>query len=81
MRHFSLNIERANAPEDEDNLVYASLHDTQTYGHDRRHLSGGLSLEEVQERFTRFHITPPEGLLAALNEDARTNAGNVIRTW
>lgn len=81
LRHYYLNIERASPPEDEDLLLYASLYDTHTYAPSRANFMGGLTLQEVQERFARFHITPPDGLLAALEDDAYTNAGNAITHW
>lgn len=80
-QHFYLNIEDAQAPEDQEPLLYAPLYDDRTYGEGRGVLRGGLDVDEVRERLAEFGITPPDGLLEALNNDARLNVGNAGRHW
>ncbi|AFZ69776.1 hypothetical protein [Deinococcus peraridilitoris] len=57
------------------------MYDLQILKYERGYLFGGLSLEELRARFEELRITPPAGLLDALADDQRLNAGNERRTW
>ncbi|MPY67979.1 hypothetical protein F8S09_15060 [Deinococcus sp. SDU3-2] len=76
--HHYLNIEREDASE-EDALLYSSLTDRALYNPERGRLMAGLTVEELAAKLTEHGITPPDGFLTALEEDARKNVGNAIR--
>ncbi|MDL2342861.1 hypothetical protein QOL99_01730 [Deinococcus sp. MIMF12] len=79
--HHYLNIERENAPEEEDALLYSSLYDRTLFSPERGRLMAGLTTEELAAKLTEHGIRPPDGFLQALEDDARKNVGNAIRHW
>lgn len=76
LQYFFLTVFDPNAPEDEDDILYATLHDR------RFRASGGVrNLHDMMKLLDEQGITPPEGLEAALAEDQRLNRGNAITRW
>jgi len=78
-QHFYLNVERTDAPNDEE-PIYISMYDARLFNRPGPFL-GGLMLDELRERLEELCITPPTGLIDALNEDQRVNRGNAVTTW
>jgi hypothetical protein len=68
-QHLTIETKCAN-PVDEL-IVYCNLQEP----------GGGLELEQVAERLESFGITPPEGLLAELDQDERQDMGNKYKDW
>lgn len=79
--HHYLNIEREDAPQEEHALLYSSLYDRTLFAPERGRLMAGLTVEELAAKLTAHGITPPDGFLEALEDDARNNVGNAIRHW
>ncbi|AXH01181.1 hypothetical protein DVJ83_18065 (plasmid) [Deinococcus wulumuqiensis] len=57
------------------------MYDRTLYDSSRGHFYAGLTRDELEAKLTEYGITPPPGMLDAINEDARLNRGNTLTTW
>ena len=79
--HYFLNVYAPGRHEEEQN-VYVSMYDPRWMATGRSpRLFGGLTLDDLQQVFREQGITPPEGLIPLLIEDAAVRRGNDIKIW